>query len=71
MAVADAMAERRWYLGASSRRLPSLTWCSPRPRAGVERLLRDLREVDDAVGESGPDAEAASFRIRDVSATGR
>ena len=54
MAVADAMAERRWYLGRQLTTPPSLhVVLTPVHEPVVGELLRDLREVASAVAASG------------------
>ena len=61
MAVADAMAERRWYLGRQLTTPPSLhVVLTPIHAPVVDDFLRDLREVADAIGRSGRTGEQRS-----------
>jgi glutamate/tyrosine decarboxylase-like PLP-dependent enzyme len=61
MAVADAMAERRWYLGRQLTTPPSLhVVLTPLHAPVVDDFLRDLREVADAVARSGRTGQARS-----------
>ncbi|HKC06832.1 MAG TPA: pyridoxal-dependent decarboxylase [Methylomirabilota bacterium] len=61
MAVADAMAERHWYLGRQLTTPPSLhVVLTPIHAPVVDDFLRDLREVADAIGRSGRTGEKRS-----------
>jgi sphinganine-1-phosphate aldolase len=61
MAVADAMAERRWYLGRQLTTPPSLhVVLTPIHAPVVDDFLRDLREVADGIGRSGRTGEKRS-----------
>jgi hypothetical protein len=61
MAVADAMAQRRWYLGRQLTSPPSLhVVLTPIHAPVVDDFLRDLREVADAIGRSGRTGEQRS-----------
>jgi glutamate/tyrosine decarboxylase-like PLP-dependent enzyme len=54
MALADAMAERRWYLGRQLTDPPSLhVVLTPLHAPVVDDFLRDLREAAAVVGRSG------------------
>ena len=61
MALADAMAERRWYLGRQLTAPPSLhVVLTPIHAAVVDDFLGDLREVAETVGRSGQTGEQRS-----------
>jgi glutamate/tyrosine decarboxylase-like PLP-dependent enzyme len=61
MAVADAMAERRWYLGRQLTTPPSLhVVLTPIHAPVVDAFLHDLREVASAIGRSGRTGEKRS-----------
>jgi glutamate/tyrosine decarboxylase-like PLP-dependent enzyme len=61
MAVADAMAERRWYLGRQLTSPPSLhVVLTPVHAPIVDDFLRDLREVVDGITRSGRTGEKKS-----------
>ena len=61
MAVADAMAERRWYLGRQLTTPPSLhVVLTPIHAPVVDDFLRDLREVADAIARTGRTGEKRS-----------
>jgi len=61
MAVADAMAERRWYLGRQLTTPPSLhVVLTPIHAPVVDDFLRDLREAAEAVARSGRAGQARS-----------
>jgi glutamate/tyrosine decarboxylase-like PLP-dependent enzyme len=61
MAVADAMAERRWYLGRQLTTPPSLhVVLTPIHAHVVDDFLRDLRDVAGAIGRSGRTGEKRS-----------
>ena len=61
MAVADAMAERRWYLGRQLTTPPSLhVVLTPIHAPVVDDVLRDLREVAESIARSGRSGERRS-----------
>jgi sphinganine-1-phosphate aldolase len=61
MAVADAMAERRWYLGRQLTTPPSLhVVLTPIHAPVVDGFLRDLREVAESIARSGRSGERRS-----------
>ena len=61
MAVADAMAERRWYLGRQLTTPPSLhVVLTPIHAPVVDDFLRDLREVAESIARSGRSGERRS-----------
>jgi hypothetical protein len=61
MAVADAMAERRWYLGRQLTTPPSLhVVLTPLHAPVVDDFLRDLREAGEAVARGGRTGSARS-----------
>ena len=61
MAVADAMAERRWYLGRQLTTPPSLhVVLTPIHAPVVDDFLRDLREVAETVARTGRSGEKRS-----------
>jgi sphinganine-1-phosphate aldolase len=61
MAVADAMAERQWYLGRQLTAPPSLhVVLTPIHARVVDEFLADLREVAAAVARAGRAGEARS-----------
>jgi Glutamate decarboxylase and related PLP-dependent proteins len=61
MAVADAMAERRWYLGRQLTTPPSLhVVLTPIHAPVVDGFLRDLREVAESIARSGRSGEKRS-----------
>lgn len=61
MAVADAMAERRWYLGRQLTTPPSLhVVLTPLHAPVVDEFLRDLRDVADGVARGGRTGERRS-----------
>jgi len=61
MAVADAMAERRWYLGRQLTTPPSVhVVLTPIHAPVVDAFLHDLREVASAIGRSGRTGEKRS-----------
>ena len=61
MAVADAMAERRWFLGRQLTTPPSLhVVLTPIHAPVVDDFLRDLREVAAVIGRSGRTGEKRS-----------
>jgi glutamate/tyrosine decarboxylase-like PLP-dependent enzyme len=61
MAVADAMAERRWYLGRQLTTPPSLhVVLTPIHAPVVDDFLRDLREVTETIVRSGRSGERRS-----------
>ncbi len=61
MAVADAMAERRWYLGRQLTTPPSLhVVLTPLHAPVVDDFLRDLREVAESIARSGRSGERRS-----------
>ena len=61
MAVADGMAERRWYLGRQLTTPPSLhVVLTPLHAPVADDFLRDLREVAGAIGRSGRTGEKRS-----------
>jgi glutamate/tyrosine decarboxylase-like PLP-dependent enzyme len=61
MAVADAMAERRWYLGRQLTTPPSLhVVLTPIHPPVVDDVHRDLREVAYSIARCGPPGERRS-----------
>jgi len=61
MAMADAMAERRWYLGRQLTTPPSLhVVLTPIHAPVVDGFLRDLREVAESIARSGRSGERRS-----------
>lgn len=61
MAVADAMAERRWFLGRQLTSPPSLhVVLTPVHAPIVDDFLRDLRDVVDGIAKSGRTGEKKS-----------
>jgi glutamate/tyrosine decarboxylase-like PLP-dependent enzyme len=61
MAVADAMAERRWYLGKQLTTPPSLhVVLTPIHAPVVDDFLRDLREVAETIARTGRAGEKRS-----------
>ena len=61
MAVADAMTERRWYLGRQLTAPPSLhVVLTPIHAPVVDDFLRDLREVAETIARSGRSGERRS-----------